>query len=222
MNNMVVAYCKHYHIPTFSLFSAAFNSGIPTSEIMSDSAICFKKAGRIYLDFRHYPRYDLDLAGIQSILLVRDPRDMLVSWYYSISKSHVIPKNHPSILQSRQKAAQMSVDEFALEKANNYLKSFKLYRKKLPTETLSTYLYEDIIYNKKPWLQDLVKKLQLPLNNQLINKVVNTFDIFPDKEDQTKHIRWVHPGNYKTRFKPETIEQLNEILREFLFYYNYI
>ena len=221
MDSMVQHYCRKLGVPTFSLFNSAFDSGVPTDEVMDDAQVCFSKTGRIYTGFRHYPWFDLALTGAPCILLVRDPRDMLVSMYYSISKSHMVPNKHFKFLKRRKEAASMNVDEFALEKADQYLHSFRKYQQKLPVDTLTTYRYEDVIYTKEAWLTDLVKKLSLPQDKALVQKIAQQFDIFPEQEEQDKHIRQVHPGNYKTKLRPQTIEMISECLEEFLQHYNY-
>ncbi len=222
MDNMVQKYCKSFGIPTFSLFNGAFDNGVPTNEIAADALACFSRQGMIYLGFRHYPGFDLDLSGLRTVLLVRDPRDMLISMYYSVAKSHVIPKNHPLFQHNRDAAASIDIDTFVLQKAGIYLHNFQLYQQKLPTELLTTYRYEDVIYEKCAWLKDIVEKLDLPVDSKLIRKTAQKFDIFPESEDQEKHIRQVHPGNYKSKLKPETIAELNIKLQEFLQYYNYV
>ena len=221
MENMVQRYCESLKIPTFSLFNAAFDSGIPTNQIAEDTLPCFSKSGRIYTGFRHYPGFDLDLAGVTCILLTRDPRDMLVSMYYSVSRSHVIPKNHQKFMKNRHEATRMTVDEFVLKKSVEYARNFQKYKQKLPTETLTTYRYEDVIYEKEKWLGNLVTKLGLPQDPDLIHRTSREFDIFPEVEDQEKHIRQVHPGNYKNKLKRKTIDILSNKLSKFLSHYDY-
>lgn len=221
MDNMVRQYCEYFNIPTFSLFNAAFDAGIPTSEIMDDTLVCFTRTGRIYTGFRHYPKFDLDLAGLPVVLLVRDPRDMLVSLYYSLTKSHVIPERNEQLKMGRKEAALLDIDQFALKKARTYLNNFHRYQRKLPARSLITYRYEDVIYEKNAWLHDLVRKLGLPFDSNLIARASDKFDVFPEKEDTSKHIRQVHPGNYRTRLGKETIRILNKKLRDFLEFYKY-
>ena len=86
LNDMVTAYCRFLEVPTFSLFNSAFDQGVGTHEIDSDALVCFKTSGYIYTGFRHFPAFDLDLASAPTIWLTRDPRDMLVSLYYSVLK----------------------------------------------------------------------------------------------------------------------------------------
>jgi hypothetical protein len=221
MDNMIRRYCKYSNVPSFSLFNSAFDSGIPTSGVMKDAAICFSKTGRIYTGFRHYPMFALDLTGVACVLLVRDPRDMLVSMYYSVAKSHVLPKGNLSFIKRRRQASRMTVDEFAIKKAPEYKRSLQIYREKLPAATLTTYRYEDVIYEKEVWLKDLVEKLGLPQNDELIRSTARKFDVFPEQENENEHIRQVHPGNYKRKLKQETIAVISETLEEFLDYYNY-
>lgn len=222
MDNMVTRYCESLKIPTFSLFNGAFDAGIPTNKIMQDASVCFASGGMIYLGFRHYPDFDLDLSGLRSVLLVRDPRDMLVSLYYSVVKSHIIPTKHRVFQKRREAAAKLDVDEFVLKKAGAYLLKFKKYQQKLPSDSLVTYRYEDVIYEKSAWLEDLVNKLGLPSKPELIQETAQKFDVFPESEDQEQHIRQVHPGNYKSRLQQDTINALNEKLSQFLQYYNYL
>jgi len=40
-------------------------------------------------------------------------------------------------------------------------------------------------------------------------------------EDKSKHIRQVHPGNCKTKLTPQTIQELNKSLADFLKYFDY-
>lgn len=221
MDNMVREYCRQMGVPTFSLFNFIFDSGISTHEVMNDTLVCFSRTGRIYTGFRHFPHFDLDLRGSPCVLLVRDPRDMLVSMYYSVSKSHVLPRKNLLLRRKRQEAAAMGIDEFVLDKAGQYLNHFHRYQKKLPTDTLSTYRYEDVIYEKEAWLKDLVETMSLPQDQDLIKKIARQFDIFPKREEQEKHIRQVHPGNYKTKLKPQTIDTINDSLEEFLRHYDY-
>lgn len=115
----------------------------------------------------------------------------------------------------------MSIDEFVLAKAVVYLNNFDKYRKVLPAEALITYRYEDVIYKKEAWLRQIVVDLELPLDMTLLKKTAKQFNVFPAHENQNQHIRQVHPGNYKSKLQPETIDELTEKLGEFLQCYNY-
>jgi hypothetical protein len=221
MDGMVRTYCKLLGVPTFSLFNAAFDAGVPTDEIQQDAAACFAPEGMIYTGFRHFPNFDLDLTGIPCILLVRDPRDMLVSLYYSVTRSHQLPTGNQAFKDKRALARQMDIDTFVCENSITYVTLFNRYINNLPTETLCTYRYEDVIYEKAQWLRDLAGNLGLPLRRPLLYMVARKYDVIPTVEKQDKHIRQVHPGNYKAKLKPDTIERLNTSLAGFLTHHGY-
>jgi len=222
MENMVMTYAHHFHRPVFSVFGAAFQAGISTDNLAADASVCFRPDGMIYTGFRHYPTFDLELKDKTVFFLVRDPRDILVSMYFSVIKSHTVPKDHKNFQAQRREAQNMDIDEFVKFKAPVIQSKFDQYTKNLDMDKLSCYRYEDVIYEKKTWLEDMVTKLNLPMNPDVIQLVVDEFDIFPRKERQDKHIRQVHPGNHKLKLKPETIEFLNMRMHPFLARFNYI
>lgn len=222
MDNMISEYCSALKAPCFSLFDAAFNKGIPTDEVCADAQVCFVEKSRVYQGFRHYPSFDLSLSEAQIFLLVRDPRDMLVSMYYSVLKSHVIPAENKNFLKNRQFAQQLSIDQFVIQKHEIYLQNFEKYQVKLPHDHLVTYCYEDVIYEKEAWLTDMIRTAGLKLHLPLVRKVATRFDVIPKQEDQSQHIRQVHPGNHRKKLKPATIRLLNEKLAGFLACYGYV
>jgi hypothetical protein len=146
---------------------------------------------------------------------------MLVSLYFSVTKSHVVPFFHQAFKRKRAVAQQSTLDEFVLKHAGEYLSSFNRYQNKLPAESLVTYRYEDVIYEKESWLADLVEHLNLPSDRKLLREVSDRHDVIPKTENEDKHIRQVHPGDYLSKLSPATIAQLNESLAPFLDFYGY-
>ena len=93
----------------------------------------------------------------------------------------------------------------------------------MPKENLKVYRYEDVIYEKVEWVNDMCKFLDIDIEAQNIKNVVSKFDIIPEKGKLTAHIRQVHPGNYKKYLTYETIsivnEQLNKVNEAFGYQY---
>jgi len=221
LNNMVAAYCQQIDVPTFSLFNTAFDQGVATQDIQKDALICFKKSGYIYTGFRHFPVFDLNVTGAPTIWLARDPRDMLVSLYYSVLKSHVIPKGLVFFKKNREEAENLDINQFVLKKSVIFSNQFRRYIKKLADSNLKIYRYEDVIYEKEKWLTNVVAKLGLNHDPGLIANIAKHFDVIPDREDENNHVRQVHPGDHKTKLTHQTIQQLNKSLADFLKYFNY-
>src|SRR5436190_5296319 len=65
----------------------------------------------------------------RAIFMVRDPRDLLVSQYYSTAFSHAIspvPEIRDRQLEARRRALRASVDAFALKRAGAMARKFDL------------------------------------------------------------------------------------------------
>ena len=221
LNNMVAAYCRQIDVPTFSLFNAAFDQGVPTQDIQQDASVCFNRSGCIYTGFRHFPAFDLDVTGAPAIWLTRDPRDMLVSLYYAVLKSHVIPKGLVSYAKNRADAEKLDVNQFVIQRPMIFTRHFQRYKKMLTDSNLKIYRYEDVIFEKEKWLTDSVARLGLVHRPELVRNIAEQFDVFPDREDENEHIRQVQPGNYKEKLTRRTIQKLNKSLADFLKYFDY-
>jgi len=221
LNNMVAAYCRQIDVPTFSLFNTAFDQGVATQDIQEDACVCFKKSGYIYTGFRHFPAFNLDLTGVPAIWLTRDPRDMLVSLYYSELKSHPIPKGLDAYVKNREEAGKLTINQFAISRSRIFANQFRRYKKKLAGSDFKIYRYEDVIYEKEKWLTDVVTKLRLSYKPRLIGNFAEHFDIMPDVEDVNEHIRQVHPGDHRNKLTRQTIQELNKSLADFLKYFDY-
>ena len=221
LDNLISVYCQQVNVPTFSLFNQAFGQGLSTGELGNEALPCFEQSGTIFTGFRHYPNFELDICKNKAIWLVRDPRDMAVSMFYSVAKSHVIPKGNKTLEKLRQESQQFAIDVFALQRIDSYVGQFKRYRAKLTDKNVTIYRYEDVIYKKIDWLKQVIETLGIEFNRALLEQVVEKFNVIPSKEQEEQHIRQVHPGNYKQKLQPETIDKMNAKAAEFLGFFNY-
>jgi hypothetical protein len=221
LNDLITEYCKHIKVPTFSLFDCAFGQGISTQDIQQDAARCFTETGYIFTGFRHFPNFHIDLESSPVIWLVRDPRDMLVSQYFSVLKSHAMTDRIGFMKNLRSEAQQLDIDQFVVNKARGMASQFNRYRQALDEANLKIYRYEDVIYKKMEWLTDMLQILGLEYRPKIVRKTVKQFDHIPDSENEYEHIRQVHPGNHKIKLDSLTIQNLNQILSEFIEYFDY-
>ena len=143
LNNMLSSYCSEVRFPWMSLYDQAFNQGVATGQIAEDAEKLISEPGRIYLGFRHYPRFEFRIPpDSKTVLLVRDPRDILVSLYFSVKHSHAL-KNE-SIMRANSDANIMSIDEFVIERAQSILGIYQAYEANLINEVSKLYRYEDV------------------------------------------------------------------------------
>ena len=77
--------CNVLGIPVIDLPTRLFNLDIRPAELTSDINSLWQNQGYAYVGFRlFFPQMTFDFSKTKNILLVRDPRDMLVSYYFSM------------------------------------------------------------------------------------------------------------------------------------------
>jgi hypothetical protein len=194
------------------------------------TADLFVPRGYVY-GFPYFPtEYLIPLLGrTKSVVMVRDPRDMLVSLYYSLRSSHADPQGleperhgHRRWREGRQNAQAMSIDEHVMESAPVFAVLFAKQLELAAMPGASVYRYEDVVYRKDEWLADMCRHLGWPVSRRRCLKIAQSLDVFPSEERPGHHIRQVHPGNHKVKLKPDTIAHLNEIFSEALARFRYV
>jgi len=160
-----------------------------------------------------------------ALLLVRDPRDMVVSHYFSARYSHPRPgtKNVLSTGQTSfpemDLAAQLPLDDYVLTIAKNYKRHISSY---LPIlESVAIFRYEDILFNKRWWLWQICRHFGWKVPSQVRRRIADQNDLLPNAEDVTVHIRQALPGDFRRKLKPETIARLNEVFADELALFGY-
>lgn len=230
MFNMIRDACAATNVPAISFPDLFFREGIFDHEWRNDRQLLeYVVPGRIYYGFRYLPEVLRDpvvqLRHRKSVLLVRDPRDALVSQYYSWGrhdKSHRLPdKNQEKWQSALNGAGQLSIDDYVLQSAPMYLKRFTVYQEHLFSDNLLLRRYEEVYYDKQRFLRDIFGHLQLAVDDTVISQVAARHDIRPTEEDPSNHIRQGAPGDHRRKLRPETINRLNNQFRDVCRGYGY-
>lgn len=223
MHKMIGEVCKAEAIPAVNIPDVFFREGTNSQDWKNDPALLdLIGPGRVYYGFRHLPPVLLDprvrLRERRSVLLVRDPRDALVSQYYSYGGRHVshrLPeKGKEAFLERINVNADLDIDEYVIRLAGNHLNKLRAYRKHLNFDLVLLRRYEDIYFNKRQFLADIFEHFRLPVSADVLDQVAERNDIRPKSEEITKHIRKGTPGDHREKLKPETIASLNETFGE--------
>ena len=230
INKIILDLCNLSKIQNLNIPQELFIKGIEFRNMNKEWDCIFKNSGYAYSGFREFLPYEsnLNFSEFKNILLIRDPRDMLVSLYFSTLKTHPLPGTEASntlkksMEKKRHELSLTSIDTFALNNVNRYKKMFKIYEQKLPESSTRIYKYEDVVFKKREWINDMISYLSLRnIETEDIDKILQKHDIIPSQENQNSHIRQVKPGNHKNKLQPETIKLLNEAFEEILIKYNY-
>lgn len=178
-----------------------------------DQLFCEK--GIYYGPLRHYVRLP-NIERFNIIVMVRDPRDLLTSHYFSMTKSHpVLTKKY---LEKRIKARQTTIDEHVLLYANDFKKTYEDYIHHLHGKPFVLWLtYEEMVSNTLAWSAKL--DLFLKTGGTFAAQVpeLEKKGVFAaKKEESDQHVRKIQPGDHKQKLKASTIEALNHIFADVL------
>jgi hypothetical protein len=179
--------------------------------------------GILFFGWRGFPvNYRLPLRpSTRTFLLIRDPRDMIVSHYFSIKYSHTTAGlGADDILRERQRLQTVGLDSWALTQTRRINRDFLRYEA-LEGTALKVCRYEDVVFDKIKLIDDLCSQFGLDVAQAKRKRIVLAIDSRPEHEDIYAHIRQVVPGDHRRKLKPSTIEQLNHDLADILCKYDY-
>lgn len=219
----------HAGVTMFELESLFWDRGVAPGQMPPEASTLFDPRGYCYGVFRMFPwRYQIPiLAEARKILLVRDPRDAIVSHYFSVAKSHPAPKAAPEEVHLKRQAERERVDAsdidgHVLEHAEFFFRVHWRYMRDLTkTHTVRVFRYEDVIFEKRAWVDELCAELGWDVPDDLRREAADRYDKRPARENAAAHIRRVTPGDHREKLKPETIARLNEVFATALDRYGY-
>lgn len=208
-------------MPCADIPADLFSRGIDMSEIEEIPGL-FSEKGILLTGFRTAWVGGKDItipSEGKAVVLVRDPRDILVSLYFSEAKSHTLPdrgKVRDIMLKLREGAGNTDIDSWAIQRARSIARLFARWADWVAGTgpgNVKVFRYEDVIFQKEKWLSDMNKWFGWQAPADAVRQIAAKHDIRPSDEDAARHIRKVAPGDHIEKLKPETIAELNELLR---------
>ncbi|WP_339366800.1 sulfotransferase domain-containing protein [Gloeocapsa sp. PCC 7428] len=228
MNNCI-RYLNEKYLHLISVDLASYIWHYSTQEVYKlleeKQAEVFRTNGILYGPLRQYiPINKLEKYCI--VLMLRDPRDVVVSNYYSIGYSHTLPFNErqqKDFLQYRQRVQQQTVDEYVRERAERFHQIYSEYCNFLIKDRNIKWLrYEDFIQNFDSWVKQLGECFNVDIEEKDINAL---FELKGGgkkvEENKLNHIRKATPGDHKEKLKKETQDFLNTKFKDILSTLNY-
>lgn len=216
MTMLLTRLAKVGDVPVVRLPDAAFEQGYRYPDWNENPRLGeILRPGNVYSGFRDAPTglYDHPLfRGAPKLLLVRDPRDALVSEYFSSRYSHRLPERNagdsPVAIQ-REEAREAGIDAFVLARAKELDRTIDGYAPLLDDPALRLFRYEEVIFDKAAWIRAMLDHLGWRAPAPLIARLVERHDIRPDEERPTEFIRKVAPGDHRDKLAAATIATLN-------------
>ncbi len=145
-----------------------------------------------------------------AIFLVRDPRDILVSDYYSSGYTHgfsPVEEIQKAQKQRRNQVQSQSVDEFVLDNSSKVLSDFKTVDKLSKACNQGIILkYEDMIDNWDYFTKGLTKYIEI--KEKVLTEIYKRSRP-REKEFKMSHRRSGKPGNFRSNLNTSTVTFLN-------------
>lgn len=198
--------------------------------------IDFRRRGYIYGPLRLSAAKDTDIYRMviqqvirkdfirkrKAVFFIRDPRDLIVSKFYSDAYSHKISRN-PVIaegqLLKREKALADGLDEFCLQEAEPWKQDFALMADLVENCPKGTLLkYENMIHDFDIFGERIQKALNL--SPEVMKNIYDrTRPVLT--ENKMKHRRDGGTGGFRRKLNENTIQALNSEFREILEFFHY-
>lgn len=194
----------------------------PTEFSLYESDQFYKKAfpttGIVFGPFRGINR-SIELPGRRKIINLRDPRDVLVSDFYSRKYSHEM---NLTMIGYREKAASLEIDPYVIANIGKVRDVYAAYSDYIENNREQALIlsYEEMVTDFASWVKKLQSWCGLP---PVIKRIedVSRDENFRGRNIKTAHKRRVTPGEHRSVLKPETIDILNRELRDTLLSLNY-
>lgn len=189
----------------------------------------YKNLFNLYGEIYGPQRKPLNFLGIndfKKIFFMRDPRDVLVSAYFSFGYSHVEPDSNvllKSFLKERQKIQNQTIDEYVIQESNNWVKPMYMEYKELRENSNNNLLYlkyNDYINDTQNFVYQVLSFLGLE-NQELAERLSLHANPITSSENIDKHKRSGRNNQWKNHLKQSTQDKLNKELHEVLEYWEF-
>lgn len=155
-----------------------------------------------------------------AVFLVRDPRDILVSAYYSFGYTHRLARVNE--IRARQEQLRYEIqsktlDEYVLDSADSILRNFEIADRLRKACTRSVVLkYEDMIEDWDTFVNDFTKYMSV---NQMVLTQIYEKTRPREREDISSRRRSGQVAGFRSKLKEDTIASINctfnDILQRF-------
>lgn len=232
MLNSICEWLANYNNIRFvDVGTVFFDANVTEKDFSPDPALAgLIFPGNVYGGFRSMP---VALGGnaifetSRKLLFVRDPRDALVSQYFSDAYSHPLPAAggdgdvNRMLGRQRAYALEMSIDEYVKKLARAMRTTMAEYESILASSLTTVLRYEDYISQKSTLIRLIAERFEWKMDDALVAETLAWVDKWPMQEDRSSFIRRVTPGDHSEKLKPATIAWLNERLRPVMEMYGY-
>jgi len=186
-----------------NLSERTFDTPFPLNTIISPLYINYE-------NYRNIPRSD----NHRTIFIMRDPRDIVISWYYSVKYSHALMGQ---IAEFRDRLNQLDLSEgmqFSIEYLDAFgvFEALRSWRQSVSDPKVLVVKYEDLIGRSgKDSFDRIFNHCQINLADKDLENLTTEYSFRsmskrePGHEDRKSHMRKGISGDWKNNF-PEDLK----------------
>lgn len=179
----------------------------------ANTLICDR--GILYAPLREYLDVS-DLPSARILCMLRDPRDKIVSGYFSAGKTHRPPADasrRNAFLARRGQIQEMTIEEYTLQQVPRVKKIYSQYRKNIPRSRVLT--YEQMWWDFDGWASGLSQLLGIELSPDEIRNYRRIAGVDKRRqEDASSHRRKGTPGDHKNKLSAGVASSLTRQFAE--------
>jgi hypothetical protein len=219
----------YYHYLNFEVEAHQANDPYK-GELSAMNGYAYDLAGSIY-SWREANRLEESLhnsalcpSDLRHMIILRDPRDSLVSLYHILRDPQYVPPKELSAFQDRnrlekERLASISLDDYVLESASYWSQNITKLADLLtnvPATQIEFLSYAVLCEDFPAFLHRLVSFLQIMPTRKVYDELLKTEDV--KRKDTLRSSSMARlskaaplPGRHKRELRPETIIELNKI-----------
>jgi hypothetical protein len=157
--------------------------------------------------------------------VVRDPRDMLVSLFFSTKFSHGYEARgtaqFSALMRRLIEDSDREIDDYCLFYSWLVNYEFFLHREIARDPNTKVVRYEDFIYDKRRLVADIDAWFGLDVPELVRGDIAAAHQALPQTERPENHMRQAHPGDFRRKLQADTVAALNAVLADYLQAFGY-
>lgn len=227
-NSMLSELARFNGVRFIDIGSRMFENGIPALEWSTDPELSkLARRGNVLGGFRTFPAglsASIPYKTGRKVLMVRDPRDALVSEFFSNAYSHTLPDRgemREKFTAFRDSALTKGLVEYIETRIVPMRRTMGMFLPCLSDPSVRIFRYEDYILNKGALLEEASSHFGWEISDELRDAILGWADVVPDVEDPKKFVRRVIPGDHKNKMPIDLIDRVNAEMAEIMDAFGY-